>query len=246
MTATVAPQSRSPTLAEVIRIAMESHSEDLHVALPARITEIDLAAQKVSVQPLIKRVVGAEDGQEINETMPVITDVPLVLPRSSNFFLSFPLAVGDHVLLIVIERSIDAWASGAGGITDPGALHRHDLTDAIAVPGLWPFSQALKETDASKLVLGKDKGGLQLRIDQLIELGTKAGTLDFVALAQKVLTELLLVQADFVAMLTAINTHVHNGITVGVGTDFSGPPTPPIVYVPHTPASVAALKTKAE
>jgi len=60
------------------------------------------------------------------------------------------------------------------------------------------------------------------------------GSVDFVALAAKVLTELQAIQ-------TALATHTHGGVTTGAGT--SGPPAAP----PYTaPASVGSTRVKVE
>ena len=183
--------SRSPTLTEVIQRAIDQGLDDLHVSLPAKITEWDEATQKASVKPLIMRRLALEDGSEIVESLPVITGVPVGFPRGGGCFLSFPMAVGDLVVLMFSERSLDAWLSGSGAEADPNDFRRHDLSDAWAYPGVAPWSQAIAEVSATDAVFGKD-GGSQVRVvdDDTIEAGSSGGTMQFVALADEVQAQL--------------------------------------------------------
>jgi phage baseplate assembly protein V len=73
-------------------------------------------------------------------------------------------------------------------------------------------------------------------IADIVHLGAKSGA-EFVALANKVLTELQSVKSDFETLLLAVNNHSHAAL--------GGIPVPLIVFTPHTPASVAATKVKA-
>ena len=166
------PVSRTPEKEELFRVVNDYFTQDLHTCMPGRIETYDPETQKCSVKPTIKRRVVMMDGQETLEELPVIPDVPVVFQRSTEFFLSFPLRRGDLVAIHFAERSLDAWLSGAGEDTDPGELRRFDLTDAIAVPGLYPFRRALKDAHAVNLVLGHDNDGMQLHI-------TPNGTCEF-------------------------------------------------------------------
>jgi hypothetical protein len=230
---TTASVSRSPTAAEVLRLAISGALENVHVALPGRIEEWDPAQQKASVKPLVKRLIAAEDGEEILEELPVLTDVPVLFPRSSEFFLSLPLAPGDFVLLVFCERSIDAWTAGSGDDTDPNDFRRHDLSDAVALPGFYPFAKALADVSASTMALGKT-GGPQVHVDgAAVHLGAYPAT-DFVALAAAT-------EARLTALEVALGAggHTHAGVAPGPGV--TGPPLPPVV--PGSP--VAATKAKA-
>lgn len=163
---TVETASRSPEPEEVLRQAFSYFLGDTHTALPARIEEYYPDEQKVDVKPLLKRRVVSGDGAELLEELPIIPDVPVVFPRNANFFLTFPLAAGDLVMLVFVERSLDKWLAGTGEDTDPDEFRMHDLSDAVALPGLYPFSSALQDIDKERLCLGHDKDGMQIHIAQ--------------------------------------------------------------------------------
>ena len=131
--------SQSPTFAEVLRTAMDSHTADLHVAMPGRVESYDSTNQSVSVQPLIRRGYTGEDGERAVESLPVITGVPVVFPGTGGVSITWPVAAGDTVLLVFSESSIDKWLS-RGGEVDPLDDRKHTLSDAIAIPGLRDFA----------------------------------------------------------------------------------------------------------
>lgn len=149
----------TPSMAEVLKQAMESRLADVHTALPGTITKYDAAKQQCDVQPNIQRKYVT--GELVN--IPVIPNVPVVFPRSQKAFVSFPLVAGDQVLLIFSERSLDRWLV-SGGQVDPADPRKHHLTDAVAIPGLYPFSKPVTaSTDA--LRLGNDKSQIDLKPD---------------------------------------------------------------------------------
>lgn len=227
------PISRSPSPIEVLKLLVRQHLGEVHTQLPGKIEAIDLAQQTCDVKPLIKRLVALEDGTELLEALPVIPSVPIGFMRSSSFFLSFPLAVGDFVWLQFTERSIDRWYAGAGDDTNPDDFRMHDLSDAVAVPMVYPKARALAEVDTAKVVLGKD-GGAQVRIGDIVEAGTAGGTLDFVALAQKVTTQLSTLKSAI------------NGAAVASGDGGAAFKTAILAALAGWPGDVAATKIKAE
>src|SRR5699024_8745233 len=70
--------------------------------------------------------------------------------------LTMPLQSGDGVLLIFADRSLDEWKR-SGGPVAPADRRQHELTDAIAVPSLLPFSDAGADPDNVVLYHGTSK-----------------------------------------------------------------------------------------
>lgn len=149
----------TPSMAEVIKQAIETRLSDLHTALPGTITRYDSAKQQCDVQPNIKRKYVT--GQLVD--IPVIPNVPVVFQRSEKAFISFPLKAGDQVLLVFSERSLDRWLV-SGGQVDPADPRKHHLTDAVAVPGLYPFSKPVTAS-SDALRLKNDKSEIDLKPD---------------------------------------------------------------------------------
>lgn len=127
-------QNESKSLDEVLRLAMEGVLYNLHVALPCKIVKVR-SNSYVDVQPLLQR--RYTTGALVN--IPVIQNVPVVHPRGADFWIKLPIAVGGLGTILFAERSIDSWKV-KGLLTDPQDSRRHDLSDAIFFPGLYPMS----------------------------------------------------------------------------------------------------------
>jgi hypothetical protein len=163
---------------------LEAERQQLHTAFPARVESFDAATQTVDVTPQLKTAYPDGEGGFTYKAMPVIPNVPVCFPRAGSFFLSFPLAKGDFVLVVVCDRSLQAWRD-KGQAIEPGDLATHPLDGAVAIPGVYPASGALDNVSASTMKLGKDgTSAAQIEITaSQVKLG---GGAQFVALANKV------------------------------------------------------------
>lgn len=230
-------RARTPSLADVLAAHRDSIMGELHVATVGRIERYDAGQQVADIQPLLKRRVVYDSGEEgPAETLPVLPGVPVLFARSASFFLSLPLKRGDHVMLVFMDASTDRFLAGQpGAVTDPGDFRTHDMSDAVALAGLWPSSRALGQVDPDNMVMGADDGGAQIHIrpDGTVEikLGGAAAVNFSAALAEKL--ETLWGQSK-----TNFDTHVHP-----TGTGPSGVPVTP---APAWDPSIASGKLKLE
>lgn len=166
----MAPMTQIPSLAQLLKHAIESRLLDVHTAMIAKVESYDAAKQTVNVAPMLKRTIENLQGEWVAEQLPVLCDVPVLFPRAGGFFLSFPIQPGDFVQLIFNETDIEAWLENK----EPTISHnqRFTLQGAVALPGIFPQAMALTSAHASNLVLGKEQG-LQIHIDdQKIRLGS--------------------------------------------------------------------------
>ncbi len=251
---TAMEQSRTPTLAEVLRLAIRQAQGDLHVSLPGRIESYDASEQKADIKPLLMRPLVAADGTELDpEILPKLMDVPIIFPRggagTGSFFLSWPLEPGDLVHLIFVEKSIDQWLGKDGEDTAPLVFRMHDLSDAVAYPGLYPRRRSIADAHVANMVLGED-GGSQIHIKPNsgeIHIGSENAA-EFVALAQKTFDELDAIRSTLNDLVTAYNGHIHiTTATVGAGPTLGIiSPTTSSGTAPATVNSVAATTVKAD
>jgi len=95
---------------------------------------------------------------------------------------------------------------------------------------------------------GVRQASIKWLLTGIIEAHSITGTsgLDFVALAQKVLTELQAVQADFNALKGVFDAHVHVLPIVGPPGSTTSATTVTPAPTPHTPAGVASTNLKAD
>lgn len=137
--------SRTPTLSEIILNGVEQVLSNVHTSMPGRVESYDPAKQLAKVKPLFKRKYASED-QPVE--MPIISNVPVLFPRSESAFIRMPISAGDFVQLIFNERSINRWMD-SGEITDPQDPSKFDLNGAVAIVGLYPKSKPIEMNGAA-------------------------------------------------------------------------------------------------
>jgi Phage protein Gp138 N-terminal domain len=126
-------------LSDAIKLQLNARLDHLHTAFPATIVSYDANTQKASVQPMIERL----DSNGESTKPAVINGVPILFPSAGTGILSFPIKTGDHVLVVVSDRSLDNYMFSDGSITiNPEDRKTHDISDAIAIPGLYPYQLA--------------------------------------------------------------------------------------------------------
>lgn len=148
----------SSRIIEAIKTGIESRLVDVHTALPCKVKRFDATLQVVDVVPVLKR----KFSSTVIETLPVITNVPIVYPQSGDAIISFPIAIGDYVYCVFSERSIDKWLRN-GDIVDPADPRKHNLSDAVAIPGLKPFTEKRTRVHSSHMRIENKDASIELQ-----------------------------------------------------------------------------------
>jgi hypothetical protein len=133
--------------------------------LPGQIDSYDPSSGKATVQPLLREKYA--DGDVVEP--PPIPNVPVVFPRTAAASITLPIARGDGVLLLFCQRSMDTWLS-SGGVANPDDIRMHSLSDAIAIPGLVPFS--IGGTGETDLVIRRGNAVFKIQSGGKIAFGT--------------------------------------------------------------------------
>jgi hypothetical protein len=138
-----------------IRDILTDRLRQLNTGLPGRVLSYDSSTRKAEVQPLIKEKFA--DGQIL--TLPRITGVPVIMPATSGSGFIMPIGDGDPVLLLFMQRSIDRWLA-SGGVQEAADATMHALSDAVAIPGLFPFT--VRHSDGSGVRVFNENGEIRL------------------------------------------------------------------------------------
>lgn len=173
------------SLPQVLEDFFNYKTSTLYTAIPCRVVTVksSLEDQRVDVQPLPKNRL--RDGTTKDSA--TIPNVPVIFPSSSKSSITFPVDVGDTVLCVFSQKSLDSFkASNSAETYSPVDSRRFDIRDAIAIPGLFPFSQSPNNPSKHKFThstrdlvmvhnLGsanecevrlKESGDIELRTDQ--------------------------------------------------------------------------------
>lgn len=121
---------------ELYRSMGDSWKSVLRVAIPGIIQSFDANNQTCTVQPAIREKVINSDYSTSWKELPLLLDVPIVIPRAGNFVLTLPIKEGDECLVIFSDMCIDGWFS-LGKIQNQLEKRRHDLSDGFAILGPW-------------------------------------------------------------------------------------------------------------
>lgn len=138
-------------------------NDTIRVAIPGIIKSFDSETQTVTVQPALMEKIKDVDGKIIDVQLPELLDVPIVFPRSGGFSLTMPINVGDECLVIFSDMCIDAWWA-SGGIQVQEELRRHDLSDAIAIVGIWSQVNKVSNYSQTKAVLQHESSGNKIEV----------------------------------------------------------------------------------
>jgi len=172
-----------PSLTDVIRGALTSRLLETYIHLPGTVDSYENG--KAGVQINIKKKY--EDGT--TSLTPVITDVPVLLPRSDGgeAYLQLPIKRGDTGLLAFSQRSMDEWLI-EGGNKAPKSVRMNDKSDAIFIPGLYPFNNTVSENN-DNVVLKNGNMSIELYPNGKIKI--EGATQDFLSLMNDTLSSLI-------------------------------------------------------
>lgn len=167
----------SPT--DIFRNSVWSVLNTIHTAMPGIVEAYDPATNKATIQPALNKAY--ETGPV---PMPIMENVPVMFQSGSNFSINFPINVGDYVLLVFCERSIDLWKSVGGQVTpdDPRKFH---LSDAVAIPGLMPFTGDFSKNNGTDFIISfagstiriKSDGSVVIETASTVAIGTQTNEL---------------------------------------------------------------------
>lgn len=160
----MAIRAKKMTSAEALITMQSDHLLTTRTVIPGIVKKVNVVNGSlitIDADVVIYNMVTDDTGLKVkNEAIPTISNIPFVVPwgKTAGLLLSVPVNVGDDVLLLFADRSIDNWQS-TGKMAAPAEdtiPRTHDLTDAIAIPGIF-------NNVTAKQVVGYDNQAIELR-----------------------------------------------------------------------------------
>ncbi|NFI47873.1 hypothetical protein FDA77_18805 [Clostridium botulinum] len=152
---------------ELFKNMGDSWGNNLRVACPGIIQSFDPESQTVTVQlALREHIYNGYDKQWVK--LPLLLDVPIIIPRASNYVLTMPIKKDDECLVIFADMCIDAWYS-YGGIQNQIEKRRHDLSDGFAILGAWSQPNKIEDysTDSCELRTLDNKTNISIKPNEI-------------------------------------------------------------------------------
>lgn len=236
-------ENRTPSWGNMIRKFIDRANRSLYTMIPGRVEEYDAATQRATIQPLIRVPIpkaslnpDATDA-DLSEDLPQLTGVPVIFPRGVGVSIYWPIYPGSFVMLLCSMSSMENFLAADGsGTYEPQNVETHSLSDAVAIPGLFPREQPIENLDDDdiritlesqhgkrvQIGLGGDTGDFFVIPDNLVQLGEKNAA-EFAARGESNKTYLIdeIVNAindnhvKINAVWALLKTHTHPGVTSG-------------------------------
>ncbi|CAA9246140.1 MAG: hypothetical protein AVDCRST_MAG95-1648 [uncultured Adhaeribacter sp.] len=136
--------SESSEIIRALQLASETALSEVNTTQPGKIISYNAKSNRAVVQPVLPKRLASGDPLDA----PNIVEVPIVWPLTMGGTCGFtlPIRAGDALKLDFAQRSLEGFLSGKNDAPDDP--RRHDLSDAIATPGLQPNGVEVNPNDA--------------------------------------------------------------------------------------------------
>jgi hypothetical protein len=204
----------NPTFEDVIATLFRRFScEEIQTVHPGKIVRYNPKTQEADVELTVVR--NYTNGDEVR--LPIATSVPVVQYRTTTAMIKLPVSIGDRVLVIFSKSSLDSFLS-TGSSAKYSAGSQFQLSDGIAIPGLFPFSEPNSSGEPDDLEIINRSQKITIKSSGDIEIGG----VDL----KKLVTE------EFVAEFEG---HSHNYFGVPTGAFSTSTPVKAVGVTPATP-----------
>lgn len=216
-------QRVTPTLSEVLRTAVESYFERHFTTLVCKVESYNATLQEADLKPISLVKVYNTDGELVEEELPVLASIPIAFPRSGDWFMSWPVTVGDTMTVVIASRDYADWReTGQDRVAED--VRVNPLSAAIAIPNnIYAKSAALTNVHTSKMVIGKDDGARVYIDSDQINLFEESAA-EFVALGQTADTRFENIEnklndliSKYNSLVSSVTAHTHAGVATGLG-----------------------------
>ena len=154
-------------LSDAIQSHLNNYKTQTFTSLPAKVTSYNSVEQTISARPVMNEPFKDGDVSEF----PEIDHIPVVFTGAGGGVLTFPIQVGDEVLLTFSSRSFDTWWV-TGSTQELSTTQRYnDITDAVAIIGLTSKDNSV-QANTEDVELKYNGASQQLKKDGTIELVT--------------------------------------------------------------------------
>jgi len=136
----------------VINSHITNLESQLFTSLPATVISYDAVTQTITALPVMLEAYKDGDVSEF----PEIDNVPVIFPSAGGGSLTFPIQVGDEVMLMFSARNFDTWWTTSATQELSSTQRFHDISDAVAIVGLTSSAKSVNGSTEDVVLKFKD------------------------------------------------------------------------------------------
>ena len=198
---------RTPNVERQGELDARASAIKMRVCVPGIIQNFDAASQTVTVQPALREKM-LVDGDESWIDIPLLVDVPIVVPRAGGYALTLPIKPGDECLVVFGDMCMDGWWQ-SGGVQNQVECRRHDLSDGFAIIGVWSQPRVISGYSTGSAQLRNESGSAYVELAG-DTINIKAGSINIQAGSVDIKANTTIDGKNFLA-------HKHSGVMTGGG-----------------------------
>ena len=154
-------------IVDLLGVLKENIPQALRVCMPAKIETYDFKTQKASVK--IDMLELFNDGT--TEDYPIVSGVPVVFMASGGASINLPVLKGDCCFIIFFDRDMSNWLLGGTG-QKPNSTRMHNMSDAVAIMGLSPFTNTSKAENNTDVLINYSGSKIIIKPDGILTIET--------------------------------------------------------------------------
>lgn len=190
-------EQTSNEVKDIINGWAKTQIDGVYTALPGKVVSFNPATNRASVKPCGSYK--ATDGRQF--PYPVIYNAPVYFPCGEDGMsgITFPVKAGDGCLIIFSMEQMDDYLAGENA--DSQDPRKHDMNDAIVLPGLYSNAVPANRAHPDDVCIFKKSALLQLNER---EFNGQVGGTNF-----------RFADGDLVVNGISLVHHVHSGVESG-------------------------------
>ena len=198
--------SEGLSLYEVILNAIQNDIKNTHVCLPAKIDTYDSSTQSADVLLMINEI-DPDSGEQDNTEQFLLTGVPVQFYASkSDSFVSLPLGTDTFGCVVFADKSLDDYLQSDGNqpVDENLDPRNHDLSDAVFVPGMRPYSQYINGYSSDNMVI--KNSNMKIELDPNGKISITGGSNELISIIEDSLGHIIGFYNNLNVAFGAINT----------------------------------------
>jgi len=135
------------SISDVVKEGVKTGLLNARVSYQAIVDSFDPVEQTITAFIAIQQII-----DDKNVTLPILVDVPIVLPSVQGFHITMPIKKGDEVMVMFADRCIDAWFAN-GGIQKQSEHRVHHIADGVAIIGINSKPNVITNYDSENMTI---------------------------------------------------------------------------------------------